>query len=97
MMITSDGDVYHLHIKKHVCEEVFISLLELLVALKGDSCQMAHGGRKPVSHLALGSFPSARNKAQIWWVPAMAIHSTLSSTPPTQTHKRNKHTGKRVL
>lgn len=39
-----------------------------------------------VSHPPLGSFPSARNRAQIWWVPAMAIHSTLSSAPPGHTY-----------
>lgn len=39
-----------------------------------------------VSHPPLGSFPSVRNRAQIWWVPAMAIHSTLSSAPPGHTY-----------
>lgn len=49
-----------------------------------------HGSHVLVSHLPLGSFPSARNKAQIWWVPAMAIHSTLSSSPPTHENKTHK-------
>lgn len=49
-----------------------------------------HGSHVLVSHLPLGSFPSARNKAQIWWVPAMAIHSTLSSSPPTHENKTQK-------
>lgn len=49
------------------------------------------GGHVLVSHLPLGSFPSARNKAQIWWVPAMAIHSTLSSSPPTHENKTQKN------
>lgn len=73
---------------KQLCVSTFYLLLILWEDIYGYEGWLLPSGHLPVSHLPLGSFPSARNRAQIWWVPAMAIHSTLSSTPPmhTRTH-----------